>query len=54
LKHLLEGTVKDLQISNINSVGLVVNDIGSEGRGYGYGYGYRRGICEREEYSRFE
>jgi capsular exopolysaccharide synthesis family protein len=42
LKHLLQGTVKDLQISNINSASLVVNDIRSGGKGYGYGgsYGY--------------
>lgn len=45
LKHLLVGTVKDLQISDIQSVSLVVNDIGTEGRGYGYGgkYGYGHG-----------
>lgn len=40
LKYLLEGTVKDLQISNVGSVSLVVNDIGTHGKGYGYGYGY--------------
>ena len=45
LKYLLEGTVKDMKISNIKSVSLVVNDIGSEGKGYGYGgkYGYGYG-----------
>jgi capsular exopolysaccharide synthesis family protein len=43
IKHLLEGTVKDLQISNIQSISLVVNDIGIEGRGYGYGYGRKYG-----------
>ena len=45
LKYLLEGTVKDLKISDIKSVSLVVNDIGSEGKGYGYGgkYGYGYG-----------
>ena len=43
LKHLLEGTVKDLQISNINNISLVVNDIGSGGKGYGYGYSGKYG-----------
>ena len=45
LKNLLEGTVKDLQISDIKSASLVINDIGSEGKGYGYGgkYGYGYG-----------
>ena len=40
LKHLLEGTVKDVRISDIQSASLVINDIGMEGKGYGYGYGY--------------
>jgi Mrp family chromosome partitioning ATPase len=43
LKNLLEGTVKDLQISNVQSLSLVVNDIGAEGKGYGYGYGSKYG-----------
>lgn len=43
LKHLLEGTVKDLQISDIQSVSLIVNDISSGGKGYGYGYGRKYG-----------
>jgi tyrosine-protein kinase Etk/Wzc len=43
LKHLLEGTIKDLQINNTQSVCLVVNDIDTEGKGYGYGYGSEYG-----------
>jgi len=45
LKYLLEGTIKDLQISDIKSTSLVINDIGSEDKGYGYGgkYGYGYG-----------
>jgi capsular exopolysaccharide synthesis family protein len=45
LRNLLEGTIKDLQIRDIKSASLVINDIGSEGKGYGYGgkYGYGYG-----------
>ena len=37
---MFERTVKDLQISEIKGASLVINDIGSDGKGYGYGYGY--------------
>lgn len=52
LKYLLERTIKDLQISDIKNVSLVVNDISLEkmgygyGGGYGYGYGYENGYGE--------
>ena len=42
---MIERTVNDLKISDIKSSSLVINDIGSEGKGYGYGgkYGYGYG-----------
>jgi tyrosine-protein kinase Etk/Wzc len=45
LKYLLERTIKDLQVSDIKNVSLVVNDISLEKKGYGYGgkYGYGYG-----------
>jgi tyrosine-protein kinase Etk/Wzc len=43
IKYLLEGTVKDMITSDIKSITLVVNDIGSKGKGYGYGYGEKYG-----------
>ncbi len=52
LKYLLEGTVKDMKISNIKSVSLVVNDIGSEGKGYGYGGKYGYGYGYENEYGK--
>jgi tyrosine-protein kinase Etk/Wzc len=44
-KDMIERTVDDLKISAIKSSSLVINDIGSEGKGYGYGvkYGYGYG-----------
>jgi capsular exopolysaccharide synthesis family protein len=44
-KDMIERTVNDLKISDIKSSSLVINDIGSEGKGYGYGgkYGYGYG-----------
>ena len=46
-KEMIERTVNDLKISDIKSSSLVINDIGSEGRGYGYGgkYGYGYGYA---------
>jgi tyrosine-protein kinase Etk/Wzc len=45
LKDLFENTVKELKISNIKSISVVVNDLGSEYKHYGYGgrYGYSYG-----------
>jgi len=45
LKHLLEGTIKDMNISRINNTSIVVNDIGKRVNGYSgkYGYGYNYG-----------
>ena len=42
---MIERTVNDLKISDIKRFSLVINDIGSEGKGYGYGgkYGYGYG-----------
>ena len=44
LKDLLESTIKELKISDIKSLSLVINDLGPEYQGYGlggkYGYGY--------------
>lgn len=55
LKYLLESTVNDLKISDIKNISLVINDIGSEGKGYGYGgkygygYGYGHGYGKGEK-----
>lgn len=45
LKFLLENTVKELKISQIKSLSIVINDLGSGNKRYGYGkkYGYRYG-----------
>jgi hypothetical protein len=41
-KDIIERTLNDLKISDIKNSSLVINDIGSAGKGYGYGgkYGY--------------
>jgi capsular exopolysaccharide synthesis family protein len=43
LKDLLESTLKDLKISDIKSLSIVVNDLGPEYKRYGYSgsYGYK-------------
>jgi len=43
LKYLLEKTVKDLQLSNLNKISIVINDIIVNGKGYGSRYGYGNG-----------
>jgi capsular exopolysaccharide synthesis family protein len=41
-KDVLENTIKELKISDIKSLSLVVNDLGPDGKSYSYGrkYGY--------------
>jgi len=41
LKDQLENTVKELKLSDIKSLSVVVNDLGSEYEHYGYGRRYR-------------
>jgi capsular exopolysaccharide synthesis family protein len=43
LKDLLDSTLKEIKISDIKSIGVVINDIGPEYNRYGYGgrYGYK-------------
>jgi hypothetical protein len=40
LKNLLENTVKELKLSDIKSLSVVVNDLGPEYKRYGYGGRY--------------
>jgi tyrosine-protein kinase Etk/Wzc len=45
LKDLLENTVKELKISNVKSISVVINDLRPDYKRYGYGekYGYNHG-----------
>ena len=55
LKGILERTVKDLQLSDIKSASIIINDINPDGKGYGYGgkygygYGYENGYGKERE-----
>ena len=40
-KDMIDRTIIDLKISDIKNSSLIINDIGSEGKGYGYGGKYR-------------
>ncbi len=40
LKDLLESTLKELKISDIKSISIVVNDLGPDYNRYGYGGSY--------------
>jgi hypothetical protein len=44
LKDLLDNTVKELKISDIKSISIVVNDLGPRYKPYGkYAYSYNKG-----------
>jgi capsular exopolysaccharide synthesis family protein len=51
-KDMINRTVNDLKISDIKSSSLVINDIGSEGKGYGYGGKYGYGYGYSNEYDK--
>jgi tyrosine-protein kinase Etk/Wzc len=48
LKDLLESTVKELEISSIKSISLVVNDLGTDDKHFGYGRRYGYGYSNKE------
>ena len=50
LKDLLESTLKELEISNIKSISLVVNDLGTDNKRFTYGQRYS--YSYREEQSK--
>lgn len=48
LKDLLESTLKELEISGIKSISLVVNDLGTDDKHFGYGQKYRYNYQEEQ------